>query len=142
MRLFKGLGRPLCRIDSRLVKKCVTNLIELLEASDGERVDTRAPGTAGAVNPGASATRSPSDTRNGRSLARPRFAKGGDARHFNPYRPTLPRPPGGDVDQAPTLDAGERWLVLLFLRRYVRWCARARRYAQAGGAARLWRTLD
>ena len=56
-------------------------------------------------------------------IGAPGIRQGGDARHFNPYRPTLPRPPGGDVDQAPTLDAGERWLVLLFLRRYVTWCA-------------------
>ena len=75
-------------------------------------------------------------------IGAPEIRQGGDARHFNPYRPTLPRPPGGDVDQAPTLDAGERWLVLLFLRRYVTWCARRGRFAQAGGAARLWRTLQ
>ena len=39
-------------------------------------------------------------------------------------------------------DALERALVALFLRRYVTWCARRRRYAAMNGAARLLRTLS
>ena len=38
----------------------------------------------------------------------------------------------------PTIDGLERFLVLLFLRRYVTWFARPRRLAQMQGAARLF----
>jgi hypothetical protein len=37
----------------------------------------------------------------------------------------------------PAIDAAEMLLVQLFLRRYVSWCARHRRFAAMSGAARL-----
>jgi len=40
-----------------------------------------------------------------------------------------------------TLDATERYLVALWLRRYVTWCARTRRYDRVDGAAALYRRL-
>jgi hypothetical protein len=46
-------------------------------------------------------------------------------------QPHLAMPPG--------IDATERFLLQLFLRRYVTWCARRRRFAQMQGAARLAR---
>ena len=36
----------------------------------------------------------------------------------------------------PRIDTEERYLLRLFLRRYVTWCARQRRFAQMQGAAR------
>jgi hypothetical protein len=36
------------------------------------------------------------------------------------------------------IDATGRFLVQLFLRRYVTWCARRRRFKQVQGAARLF----
>src|SRR5262252_8328537 len=36
------------------------------------------------------------------------------------------------------IDATERFLLRLFLRRYITWCARRRRFAQIQGAARLF----
>jgi hypothetical protein len=45
------------------------------------------------------------------------------------------------VERQPLLGSDERYLVLLFLRRYVTYCARRRRYAQMQGAARLFRVL-
>lgn len=49
------------------------------------------------------------------------------------------------IDQAPELapsvDAAERFLLCLFLRRYVTWCARRRRFAAMQGAARLHREV-
>jgi hypothetical protein len=59
--------------------------------------------------------------------------------YFRPYPPRAG--PGSSVERKPGLDKDERYLVLLFLRRYVTWCARRRRYAQMQGAARLFRTL-
>ena len=51
------------------------------------------------------------------------------------HGPTPDPPP---VEQPPPVeDQLERFLVLLFLRRYVTYCARRRRYAQMEGAARL-----
>ena len=59
------------------------------------------------------------------------------ARRFDPYRA---------VDQAPQLDPpldhDERFLTALFLRRYVTYCARSRRFAQMEGAARLYRDIE
>ena len=40
------------------------------------------------------------------------------------------------LERSPTLDALERFLVLLYLRGYVTYHARRRRFAQVGGAAR------
>jgi hypothetical protein len=39
----------------------------------------------------------------------------------------------------PAIDGTERFLLRLFLRRYITWCARRRRFAQMQGAARLVR---
>ena len=39
------------------------------------------------------------------------------------------------------LDERERFLVALFLRRYVTWCVRCRRSDSANGAARLYRKI-
>src|SRR5438046_1329740 len=51
------------------------------------------------------------------------------------HGPTPDPPP---VEQPPPIeDQLERFLVLLFLRRYVTYCARRRRFAQMNGAARL-----
>jgi hypothetical protein len=46
-----------------------------------------------------------------------------------------------NVDQEPSPDREERRLVLLFLRRYVTYCARRQRYAQMEGAAKLYKKL-
>jgi len=52
----------------------------------------------------------------------------------------MPNPP--PVEQLPPIeDQLERFLVLLFLRRYVTWCARTRRFAQMEGVARLYRKV-
>ncbi|HLX28945.1 MAG TPA: hypothetical protein VKV24_10730 [Casimicrobiaceae bacterium] len=45
------------------------------------------------------------------------------------------------IEQPPAMDAIERFLVALFLRRYVTYCARRRRFAQMQGAARLLRQV-
>jgi len=47
-----------------------------------------------------------------------------------------PRPDVPALDPG-SLCASERFLLLVFLRRYVTWCARNRRFAAMGGAARL-----
>jgi hypothetical protein len=39
------------------------------------------------------------------------------------------------------LDGLERFLVALFLRRYVTWCVRRRRFESANEAARLYRRI-
>ena len=73
------------------------------------------------------------------------------ARHFHPYRviehAKLKRlqeqPPqiNPHLEQPPAIDAAERFLVALFLRRYVTYCARRRRFAQMQGAAQLYRDV-
>jgi hypothetical protein len=45
------------------------------------------------------------------------------------------------VEEALVSDQIERFLVLVFLRRYVTWCARRRRFAQMNGAERLFTKL-
>ena len=66
-----------------------------------------------------------------------------DARYFTPHfnammnaelRRFRERPP----ELQPTLDALEVFLVQLFLRRYVTYCARRRRFAAMNGTARLY----
>jgi hypothetical protein len=63
---------------------------------------------------------------------------------FNLFRgPTfhvahLPMNETPPVEQSSIDDELERFLVLLFLRRYVTWCARRRRFAAMNGAARLF----
>ena len=44
-------------------------------------------------------------------------------------------------DMQPMIDACERFLAALFLRRYITWCARARRFDRIDGATFLYRTL-
>ncbi|HSU90669.1 MAG TPA: hypothetical protein VLI44_04420 [Sporolactobacillaceae bacterium] len=41
----------------------------------------------------------------------------------------------------PRIDATESYLLGVFLRRYITWCARRRRFAQMQGAARLYREV-
>ena len=67
---------------------------------------------------------------------------------FDPFRAAAARAPHDPRADAPleletdVADALERALVATFLRRYVTWCARHRRYAAMNGAARLLRTLS
>ena len=57
----------------------------------------------------------------------------------------VPAPMIDDFDPPPqlhpTLDDRERMLVHVFLRRYVTWCARTRRFVQMQGAANLDRRV-
>ena len=73
-----------------------------------------------------------------------------DARYFSPHQlPSAaelarsePAPRlSPHREQPPAIDALERFLVALFLRRYVTYCARRRRFAQMQGAAALLREL-
>ena len=61
---------------------------------------------------------------------------------FNPYRivthAELVRLEEPQPDMRPAVDATERFLLAVFLRRYVTWCARRRRFAAMNGAARLY----
>jgi hypothetical protein len=68
---------------------------------------------------------------------------------FNPFRRPLtmysahlPVNEQSPVEQSSIDDELERFLVLAFLRRYVTWCARSRRFAAMNGAARLFRQLE
>ena len=67
---------------------------------------------------------------------------------FDPFRAAATRAPDDPRSEAPVeletdvADTLERALVALFLRRYVTWCARRRRYAAMNGAAHLLRTLS
>ena len=55
------------------------------------------------------------------------------------HGPTPDPPP---VEQPPPVeDQLERFLVLLFLRRYVTYCARRKSFAQMNGAARLFKSI-
>jgi hypothetical protein len=89
----------------------------------------------------------------------PELRPRGYATTFRPWReppnrsahlPPVEEPPpdhGPTPDPAPTEepppieDQLERFLVLLFLRRYVTWCARTRRFAEMNRAALLHRTI-
>jgi hypothetical protein len=59
------------------------------------------------------------------------------------FQPALPRLADAPLELRPHLeappriDATERFLLRLFLRRYITWCARRRRFAAMNGAARL-----
>jgi hypothetical protein len=55
-----------------------------------------------------------------------------------PPDPPVKEPP---LEEEPALDTLERFLVLLFLRRYATWCARSRRYAAMNSAAGLFRSM-
>ena len=62
------------------------------------------------------------------------YKAGPDAEHMqSPRSPTLPPPAADEI---------ERFLARVFLRRYATYCARRKRYAQAQGAAALWRELS
>jgi|SRR5215470_8352277 len=63
-----------------------------------------------------------------------------DGGHFTPY-PRTRQPLTTNIDRDPSPDQDERRLVLLFLRRYVTYCARRQRYAQMQGAARLYKLV-
>jgi len=54
-------------------------------------------------------------------------------------RPLIEKPPElqPHLEAPPRIDATERFLLRLFLRRYVTWCARRRRFKEMQGAARL-----
>src|SRR5262245_60329088 len=71
----------------------------------------------------------------------PEIRKIGRLEHFNPWRcrPMIEGERSAETD--PALRDDERSLVLLFLRRYVAYCARRRRFAQMEGAAKLFREL-
>src|SRR5262245_23941455 len=60
--------------------------------------------------------------------------------YFRPY-PSRVAAPVSNVERAPMLDGVERFLALVFLRRYVTYCARRRRFAQMEGAAKLARAI-
>jgi ABC-type dipeptide/oligopeptide/nickel transport system permease subunit len=45
------------------------------------------------------------------------------------------------LERPPTIDAAECFLTSLFLRRYIAYCARQRRYAHMHGAGRLFREI-
>jgi hypothetical protein len=68
----------------------------------------------------------------------------GPAAHLPPDEETppdhgpMPDPPPAE-EPPPIEDELERFLLLLFLRRYVTWCARSRRFAQMNGAVLLYR---
>ena len=53
--------------------------------------------------------------------------------------PPVEEPP---VEDLSALDQLERFLVLVFLRRYVAYCARRQLFAQMNGAARLFAKLS
>jgi hypothetical protein len=59
------------------------------------------------------------------------------------FQPGLPRIADKPLElqphlaMPPAIDATERFLLRLFLRRYITWCARRSRYAAMQGAARL-----
>ncbi len=71
---------------------------------------------------------------------------------FNPYRQPIPHAelmrleePAPEInphlEQPPTIDRIERFLLAVFLRRYVTYYARRRRFAQMEGAARMHRKI-
>jgi len=57
--------------------------------------------------------------------------------HFSPFPPAR-NAPAANVLREPELKKDERYLVLLFLRRYIRYCARRRWYGRMEGAAQLF----
>jgi hypothetical protein len=62
-----------------------------------------------------------------------------------PDDPSPEKPPDDDhpVEEPPPIeDQLERFLVLVFLRRYVTWCARRRRFDRIPGAAALYRRIN
>ena len=59
------------------------------------------------------------------------------------FQPSLPRIADAPLElqphlaMPPAIDATEGFLLRLFLRRYITWCARRQRFAQMQGAAKL-----
>ena len=71
-----------------------------------------------------------------------RQSGGGPSGYFQPYRDAVrARTPVANADMQPELDDGERFIVRAFLRRLSTYYVRRGRFAQAGGAARLWQQL-
>jgi len=70
----------------------------------------------------------------------------GATSNFQVERPPTPRRDRLQVhpqrESPPAIDGIERFLACLFLRRYVMYCVRRKWYAQAQGAAVLWRELS
>jgi hypothetical protein len=71
---------------------------------------------------------------------------------FNPYRQPIPHAelmrleePAPEINphqkEPPGIDRIEYFLLAVFLRRYVRYCARRRRFAQMAGAARMFQEI-
>ena len=58
-----------------------------------------------------------------------------------PERDRLQLHPQRESPRPRAIDQLERFLACLFLRRYATYCVRRRRYAQAQGAAALWREM-
>jgi len=59
--------------------------------------------------------------------------------YINPCAYTRSKLP--HLDMEPVLDECERLIVRVFLRRYVTYCARRKRYAAMEGATQLWRAM-
>src|SRR5690349_4521469 len=96
-----------------------------------------------------------SATRSGKSQARLRSAPTSADPSIHFVDPWRTRPPYEDppphhgptpdpplAEETPPDDELKRSLVLLFLRRYITWCARTRRFAAMEGAARLFAELQ
>lgn len=62
--------------------------------------------------------------------------------YFNPARTLRATELLEGLEREPQLSEGERFLVLLFLRRYVTFCARKRSWARMRNAARLFRRIE
>ncbi len=73
----------------------------------------------------------------------PEIRESSGGAYFNPARAatTISEPSDG-VERQPQLSEGERFLTLLFLRRYVTYCARHARWEQIRNAARLYRRIE
>jgi hypothetical protein len=84
-------------------------------------------------------------------VGQPEIREAGRTGYFSPYRlisnaelKRLEEPRAQlnpHLEQPPAIDDVERFLVSLFLRRYMAYCARRRRMAEMQGAARLWREV-
>lgn len=72
-------------------------------------------------------------------IGAPEVREGKLAGYFRPFAPAKSQL--SNVERSPMLDDAERSLALVFLRRYVTYCARRRQFAQMEAAARLARRL-
>jgi len=75
----------------------------------------------------------------GEAIGDPEIRGDDPVRMFNPALPMFVRDTkiADAPDMRPVIDACERFLFAVFLRRYVTWCARRRRFAAMEAAARL-----